>query len=418
MFFHITCEHQCQCAVTGYVASSTKAVLQCEDGQHQAGSDVIEAQHGDDQTQRGHDGAAGDAGGADSKDSQQETEQHHGAHGGQSAVEDLGHGHDEEHLGEDGAAQMDVGKQGDAEVGQILTQDRGLLGAAQSHGQSGGGGHGAHGGDVSGAVVLQDLHGVGTGVHTGQTVQHGQPQIMAHHDDQNDDQEHGQLLGDGALIGQSTEGAGDEEGQDGNDHAGDDGQHHGLELLQQLGDGLGAGPGGGQTDQHGENQSGHDTHDGGDLQIEQQLGQCVQALGRDLHGQIGDDGVASSHGQQSGTHRGGVSQHQSQTQHPGSVALQTGDGGGDKADDDQGHAEGNNGAHEGLQGQNDLHGVAAQGRAAVSQCGAAQTDHDTGSHAQQQLGRQAAKEFFQRKHDLSRFIRPVRGSFSGRIEAL
>ena len=79
---------------------------------------------------------------------------------------------------------MDVGKQGDAEVHHILTQNLGLVGTGQGHGQGGGGAHGAHGGDVGGAVVLNHLDGVGLGVDAGSAVQHGHPDVVANHNDE------------------------------------------------------------------------------------------------------------------------------------------------------------------------------------------------------------------------------------------
>ena len=44
-------------------------------------------------------------GGAHGEDAQKQAEEDHGAQGGQAAVEHLGDGHDEEHLGEHRAAQ-------------------------------------------------------------------------------------------------------------------------------------------------------------------------------------------------------------------------------------------------------------------------------------------------------------------------
>ena len=113
-------QHQGQSAVAGDVAGSAEAVLQSKDGQHQGGAGVIKHQHASDQAQRGHDRTAGDAGSADGEDAEQQAEQDHGADAGQLAVEDLGDGHAEEHFRQDRAAQMDVGKQGDAKADHIL----------------------------------------------------------------------------------------------------------------------------------------------------------------------------------------------------------------------------------------------------------------------------------------------------------
>ena len=146
--------------------------------------------------------------------------------------------------------------------------------------------------------------------------------------------------GDGALIGQTAEGSGDEEGEDGNDHLGYCGQYDLLKLIQNFDDRPGAGPSGGQTDQNREHQSGHHGHDGSDLQVEQKLRQVTQPVCGGLDGEIGDNDVACAHGHQRGTHRRGVGQQKGQAQHAGGVALQPGDGGSNKADDNERDTEG------------------------------------------------------------------------------
>ena len=157
-------QHQGQRAVTGHVAGGAKAVLQGEDRQHQSSTGVVEHQDAGDQTQRSHNGAAGHAGCADGEDAEQQAEQDHGADAGQLAVQDLGNGHAEEHLGQHRAAQVDVGKQGDAEAHHVLTQDLALAGALQRHTQRSGTGHGTDSGQVSGAVVAQHFPRVLAGV--------------------------------------------------------------------------------------------------------------------------------------------------------------------------------------------------------------------------------------------------------------
>ena len=284
---------------------------------------------------------------------------------------------------------MDVGEQGDAEVHQVPAEDGGLAGPVQGHSQGGGGGHGANGGEIGRAIVAQHLPGVFTGIDRRQTIQHRQPQIVPHQHDQNDQQEHGQLPGDGALVGQAAEGAGDEEGQDGDDDPGDHLQHDMLELLQQADDGARLGPGGGQTDEHGEHQGGDHRHDGGDLQLEQQLRRSAQPFSRGLDGHAGDEDEARSGGQQGGAHRRGVGQEQGQPQHPGGVALQPGDGGGDEADDDEGHAEGDERSQQVLHREDDLHHrlAKATGRRAARP----EAHQDAGQNAQHQAGRQTAQ---------------------------
>lgn len=217
---------------------------------------------------------------------------------------------------------------------------------------------------------------------------------MAHHDNEDHDEEDGQLLGDGALIGQTGEGAGNEEGQDGDDHPGDDIQHDALELLQHIGDGFRFGPGSRQTNQHREHQGGHDAHDGVNGQGEQQLRSIPQALGRRLDGQVGDNGKARSHRHQGRTNGRAIRQHQGQAQHPGGIALQAGDGGGNKSDDDQGHAEVNQRTQQFFDGENDLyHGGIGH-----------QAHHDAHDHADQEPEGQTARQFFHTNTPIPQFF--------------
>ena len=241
-------EDQGQSAVAGDVASGTEGILQGEDGEHQSRAGITEAQDGDDETQRGNDRAAGDAGGADCEHAQQHAEEHHGARCRQRAVENLGDHHDEEDFRQNRAAEVDIGKQRDTKVDHITAEGRGLLGAAQGNGQGGSGRHGAHSSEVSRAIVLDHLDGIGLGIRTGKAIEQRQPDVMADHDNDDDNEEDGKLLGDGALIGQRAEGAGDEDGQDGDDNLGDDLQHDILELLEYAGNGLCLDPGGSQAD--------------------------------------------------------------------------------------------------------------------------------------------------------------------------
>ena len=228
---------------------------------------------------------------------------------------------------------MDVGKQRNPKVHQILTQHLGLLGAPQRHRQGGRGGHGTYCSKISGTIVPQHFPGIFSGIGAGQTVQHGQPDIVTHHNNKDHDKEDGQLLGNGALISQAGKSTGNEEGQDGDDHPGDDIQHNALELLQYIGNGIRLGPGSRQTHQHRKYQSGHDAHDGINGQGKQQFRSIPQSLSRRLDGEAGDNGKARAHGHEGRTHGRAVRQYQSQTQHPGGIALQAGNGGGNKSDD-------------------------------------------------------------------------------------
>lgn len=339
-------QHQGQSAVAGDVAGSAEAVLQGEDGEHQSGAGVIEHQNTGDEAQRSHDGTAGDAGSADGEDAEQGAEEEHGADAGQVAVEDLGDGHAEEDLSQDRAAEVDVGEQGDAEADHILAQDLALAGAVQSDSQSGGAGHGADSGQVSGAVVAEDFPGVLAGVCTGQQIQDSQPDIVACHDDEDDLDEGGQLVGDHALIAQVAEGRGDIEGQHGDDDLADDVQHDVLELAEEVTGELAVGPGSGQTHQNAEHEGAHDAHDLGDIQLEHDVGQGPQTGHLSVDGQVRDEGVACAGAHEGCADRGNVSDHDRHAQQAGSVLAQLGDGRGDEADDDERHTEGDELTHD------------------------------------------------------------------------
>ena len=286
---------------------------------------------------------------------------------------------------------MHVGKQGNAEVHHIPTENLGLPGALQSHGQSSGGGHGAHGGQVSRAVVLEDLNGAALGVGAGDAVQHRHPDEVTHQHDDDCLQEDGQLPGDGALVGQAREGAGDEEGQDGNDDFGNQIQHDFLELVQNLGGGFGLRPYGGKTHEHGEDQSGHDGHDLRNLKTEHVLGQGTQVSGGVGIVHDGDEHIAGHRGHQGCQHGRDVGNEQCHAQKTGGVAAQLGDGRSDKADDDQGNDEVDKLTHDVLDGhQHRHHGF-----------GNDQADDDTDNDTKQQLCGETGKQLFHRGFLLS-----------------
>ena len=160
-------------------------------------------------------------------------------------------------------------------------------------------------------------------------------------------------------------------------------QHHGLKFHQQGGQGPGLGPHSGKTQQQGEDQSRHDGHDLGDVQLEGHPGQFPQPLHRIGDVQMGDDGVSRSHGEEGGQNAGDIGQGHSCPQQPGSAAPQFGDGGGNEADDDEGHTEGDDLAQNVLQGHHHLHDLPGQDESQ----GYAQED------AQQQPGGQAFEKF-------------------------
>jgi len=113
---------------------------------------------------------------------------------------------------------------------------------------------------VSGAVVAQDLPRIFAGVCAGQQVQDSQPDIVASHNDDDDLDEGGQLVGDHALIAQVAEGSSDIEGQHGDDDLTDDVQHDVLEFAEDVAGQLAVGPGSSQTHQNTEHEGAHDAH--------------------------------------------------------------------------------------------------------------------------------------------------------------
>ena len=346
VLFGVAGQHQGQSAVASDVAGSAEAVLQGEDGEHQSGAGVIEHQNAGDEAQRSHDGAAGDAGSADGEDAEQGAEEEHGADAGQVAVEDLGDGHAEEDLSQDRAAEVDVGEQGDAEADHVLAQDLALAGAVQSKGQGSGAGHGADSGQVCGTIVAEHFPGVLAGVSACQQIQDRQPDVMADHDDNDDLQERGQLMGDHALIAQVAERGGNVERQDGNDDLADDVQHDVLELAEEVAGELAVGPGSGQTHQNAEHEGAHDAHDLGDVQLEHDVGQGPQTGHLSVDGQVRDEGVACTGAHEGCADRGNVSDDDRHAQQAGSVLAQLGDGRGDEADDDERHTEGDELTHD------------------------------------------------------------------------
>ena len=217
---------------------------------------------------------------------------------------------------------MNVGKERDAEVDQVVAQGGlGLSCAFKSHGKGGRAGHGAYGGHVGRAVVLNDIHGISSGIGPCDAVEQGHPDIVADHDDHDDDQEDGQLLGDGAFIGQGAEGAADQHRQDRDHELCHDAQNDLLELLQDTGDQSALVPGGSKAYQNGEEKGRHDRHDLGNGQLEENGRQVLEAVhfGADVQeGQDGKAGSRSEEGSADGRNVGDAEGHQ---QHAGGVVA-------------------------------------------------------------------------------------------------
>ena len=194
--------------------------------------------------------------------------------------------------------------------------------------------------------MAEDFPGVLAGVCAGQQIQDSQPDIVACHDDEDDLDEGGQLVGDHALIAQVAEGSGDIEGQHGDDDLADDVQHDVLELAEEITGELAVGPGSSQTNQNAEHEGAHDAHDLGDVQLEHDVGQSPQTGHLSVDGQVRDEGVACAGAHEGCADRGNVSDHDRHAQQAGSVLAQLGDGRGDEADDDERHTEGDELAHD------------------------------------------------------------------------
>ena len=90
---------------------------------------------------------------------------------------------------------MDIGKKRDAEVYQVTPQIFALSRALERNAQGGGGGHGADSGEIGRAIVADYLAAGAAGVDRGAAIEHCEPDKVAHHDNQNHNQEDRQLMG-------------------------------------------------------------------------------------------------------------------------------------------------------------------------------------------------------------------------------
>ena len=331
--------------------------MQREDREHQSRAGVVKHQHACDQTEGGHDRAARNARGADGEDAEQQAEENHRAETRELAVEHLGDRHAEEDLGQHGAAEVDIRKQGDAEIDQVTAQHLALARAVERDGERGGAGHGADSRQVSRAVVAHDLPGALAGVGSGDQIQDRKPDVVAGHDDQDDLHESGQLVGDHALIAQAAEGGADVDGEQGDDDLLNDGQHDVLKLLQQLAGERGLGPDRREAEHQAQGQGAHDGHDLRDVELEDGGLQLAQRLHIRVDGEVGDQRIAGAGAHEGGEDGAEIGQNHGEAEHLRGVVAHAGDGRGDKADDDQRHAEGDELAEDILQGDNDLHGA-------------------------------------------------------------
>ena len=178
---------------------------------------------------------------------------------------------------------------------------------------------------------------------------------MAGHNDDDDLQEGGQLMGDGTLVAQAAEGGGNVEGQNGDDDLAHDVQHDVLELAQEIAGQLAVGPGSSQTHQNAQHQSAHDAHDLGNVQLKDDARQFTQTGNIVVDGQMGDQAVAGAHAHEGCADRGHIGDDDGHCQQAGGVFAQLCDGRSDEADDDQRHTEGDELTHDVLQGHHNAH---------------------------------------------------------------
>ena len=255
---------------------------------------------------------------------------------------------------------MDVRKQRHAEIDHVAAQHLALARAVERDGERRGAGHRAHGGQVGGAVVAQDLPGASAGIGSGDQIQDRQPDVVAEHDDHDDLDEGGELVRDHALVAEVAEGRADIKRQQRDDHALDDLQHDILELLQQRTGGLAFRPDGGEAEEKRKGQRAHDRHDLRDIQLENDGGQLSQSFHVRDDGQMRDQRVAGGCAQKGRADRAEIGDHDGDKKHARGVAAHTGDRGSDKSDDDQRDAEGDQLAEDILDRNDDLHNALSE----------------------------------------------------------
>ena len=299
-------------------------------------------QHGLQNAQSGHDSAAGDAGSGDHGDAQHQDEGEHLA----EADGLTQHHHDGDGAagqGDGGTGQVNGGAQGADELSNGIGHAV-LLGALHGDGDGGGGGLGADGGGVGGDHVLDQAEGVLLGDSTGNEVLDHDDDAVQDDDHDEDLDEGGHQLHDGAGVGQLGEDAVDVDGQQGDDDAG----HQLVDDLSEVVHGVLQGDvldgGHAQAQDEGDQQCAHDAHDGGHLDGEQGadhgllrvLGVSHEHVGVDQHG---EQGHIHKEGQGAGHDGGQVGDAGGLCQGLAGAGAQIGDTGGDEANDDQGNAE-------------------------------------------------------------------------------
>ena len=125
---------------------------------------------------------------------------------------------------------MDIGKQRNSKVHNILTQIFTLSRTFKCHTECGSGGHGSHGGQVCRAVMAEHFQAGLTGIERRESVQHSKPDIMPDQNDEDYNQENGELI-DGSFPRKGAEGDGNEKREDRNHNSFHNVEHNGLKLL-------------------------------------------------------------------------------------------------------------------------------------------------------------------------------------------
>ena len=342
MLFRVARENQGQSAVAGDIACGSEGILQRKDGQHERCAALVKAEHAGNQSERSHDGAAGHAGCADCEYAEQQTEEYHLTDGRELAVEHLGNCHDKEGLGHNRAAEMNVCKERNTEVHEVIAECRlGLSCALQSYGERCCGGHGADCGHVSGAVVLDDIHAVSAGIDACDSVEQGEPEIVAYHDNYDDNQENRELLCDAALIRQRAEGGSDEQREHRNQELRDNRENNLLELFENVGGNGCVIPDSCESHRDREEECGHDAHNRRNLELEDNVRKLLQSVNVRIDREMRQDCEAGNRRRESCADRRDIGNQQGEAEHSGSVVAHTRDGGCNKADDDERNTEAN-----------------------------------------------------------------------------
>lgn len=105
-----------------YVTGCPKTVLKGKDSQHQSCSRIAEFQDTGDNTERCHNSASRYTRSTNGKNSKQDTEKNHGPRRRNCTIKNFGDCHTEEYFCEDRTTEMNIGKQRNTKIYQILSE--------------------------------------------------------------------------------------------------------------------------------------------------------------------------------------------------------------------------------------------------------------------------------------------------------